>query len=54
MFALIVFAVDSRAIDENQEIPQEIMSALKELGLFGQIVPKEYGEKNHDFGGVKP
>ena len=35
--------VDSAEIDRGQEIPSEVLSGLKELGLFGLIVPEAYG-----------
>ncbi|XP_078065808.1 complex I assembly factor ACAD9, mitochondrial isoform X1 [Mustelus asterias] len=35
--------VDSRKIDLDAKIPPETMKGLKELGLFGQQVPVEYG-----------
>ncbi|XP_071082793.1 complex I assembly factor ACAD9, mitochondrial-like isoform X1 [Haliotis cracherodii] len=35
--------VDSKAIDTNAEIPDDTMQQLKDLGLFGQQIPQEYG-----------
>uniref|UniRef100_A0A3Q3WEA4 Uncharacterized protein n=1 Tax=Mola mola TaxID=94237 RepID=A0A3Q3WEA4_MOLML len=35
--------VDSAHIDRESKIPPETMSGLKELGLFGIMVPEEYG-----------
>ncbi|MGO9712427.1 MAG: acyl-CoA dehydrogenase family protein [Polyangiaceae bacterium] len=35
--------VDSAKIDEAQAIPAEVMTGLKELGLFGLPIPTEYG-----------
>ncbi|XP_070758177.1 complex I assembly factor ACAD9, mitochondrial [Enoplosus armatus] len=35
--------VDSAKIDREAKIPPETMSGLKELGLFGIMVPEEYG-----------
>ncbi|XP_060691527.1 complex I assembly factor ACAD9, mitochondrial [Hemiscyllium ocellatum] len=35
--------VDSKSIDIHARIPPETMKGLKELGLFGQQVPVEYG-----------
>ncbi|XP_055985204.1 complex I assembly factor ACAD9, mitochondrial [Sorex fumeus] len=35
--------VDSRRIDREGKIPQETLATLKNLGLFGQQVPEEYG-----------
>ncbi|KAK7102634.1 complex I assembly factor ACAD9, mitochondrial-like [Littorina saxatilis] len=36
-------SVDSRAIDVEAKIPEETLQGLKELGLFGQQIPQEYG-----------
>ncbi|KAG3116617.1 Acyl-CoA dehydrogenase family member 9 [Phytophthora idaei] len=33
--------VDSRAIDETKEIPQQVLNDIKELGLFGLQIPEE-------------
>jgi acyl-CoA dehydrogenase family member 9 len=35
--------VDSANIDRQQCIPAEVMAGLKELGLFGMLVPRRYG-----------
>ncbi|XP_072026164.1 complex I assembly factor ACAD9, mitochondrial-like [Amphiura filiformis] len=35
--------VDSKAIDVNAEIDQKTLQGLKDLGLFGQQVPEQYG-----------
>jgi acyl-CoA dehydrogenase family protein 9 len=35
--------VDSKAIDEQHCIPDEILQQLKDFGLFGQQIPHEYG-----------
>ncbi|XP_072928259.1 complex I assembly factor ACAD9, mitochondrial isoform X2 [Hemitrygon akajei] len=35
--------VDSKNIDLDAKIPSETMRGLKELGLFGQQIPEEYG-----------
>lgn len=35
--------VDSRKIDETGKIPPEVLQGLKDLGLYGQQVPQEYG-----------
>ncbi|XP_072136459.1 complex I assembly factor ACAD9, mitochondrial [Mobula birostris] len=35
--------VDSKNIDLDAKIPSETMKGLKELGLFGQQIPEEYG-----------
>lgn len=38
-----VKSVDSARIDQDEAIGPETMSALKELGAFGWLVPKEHG-----------
>jgi acyl-CoA dehydrogenase family protein 9 len=35
--------VDSAAIDREQCIPDEVMRGLKDLGLFGMLVPQSHG-----------
>jgi acyl-CoA dehydrogenase family protein 9 len=35
--------VDSANIDREQRIPDEVLSGLKELGLFGMLVPQSHG-----------
>src|SRR5258708_66740 len=35
--------VDSAAIDRAQAIPDSVINGMKELGLFGMIIPQEYG-----------
>ncbi len=35
--------VDSKSIDENAKIPDEVLQQLKNLGLFGQQIPVQYG-----------
>jgi acyl-CoA dehydrogenase family protein 9 len=35
--------VDSATIDRDQRIPDEVLAGLKELGLFGMIVPQSHG-----------
>lgn len=39
-----VISVDSAKIDREAQIPPETLSGLKELGLFGIMIPEEYGE----------
>lgn len=36
-------SVDSKKIDVEGKIPEETLEGLKELGLFGQQIPTEYG-----------
>jgi len=33
----------ARQIDEEKKIPQEILETCKELGLYGLLIPEEYG-----------
>ncbi len=35
--------VDAAKIDRDQAIPPEVLKGLKELGLFGTLIPEEYG-----------
>uniref|UniRef100_A0A4X2LCL9 Complex I assembly factor ACAD9, mitochondrial n=1 Tax=Vombatus ursinus TaxID=29139 RepID=A0A4X2LCL9_VOMUR len=35
--------VDSQKIDHDGVIPQETLDRLKQLGLFGMLIPEEYG-----------
>ena len=35
--------VDSRKIDAEGKIPEEVLQGIKELGLFGMTIPQEYG-----------
>uniref|UniRef100_A0A3P8WMQ5 Acyl-CoA dehydrogenase family, member 9 n=1 Tax=Cynoglossus semilaevis TaxID=244447 RepID=A0A3P8WMQ5_CYNSE len=35
--------VDSTKIDQDAKIPEETLTGLKELGLFGIMIPPEYG-----------
>lgn len=41
---LFAIPVDSAKIDREAHIPPETLNGLKELGLFGIMVPEEYGE----------
>ena len=34
--------VDSKAMDETKEIPLNVFSAFREIGLFGLQIPKEF------------
>jgi butyryl-CoA dehydrogenase len=36
-------------IDKNHKIPEQIISGLRELGLFGVYIPEEYGGANLSF-----
>lgn len=47
MFLGFSFSVDSAKIDKEAKIPTETMNGLKELGLFGIMIPEEYGEWLH-------
>ena len=35
--------MDSTAIDVNAKIDEKTLQGLKDLGLFGQQVPEDYG-----------
>jgi len=35
--------IDSRAIDEQARIPEALLAGLKDLGLFGMVIPEAYG-----------
>src|SRR3954464_9680501 len=35
--------VDSAKIDREHTIPQAVLDGMKELGLFGMIIPQDYG-----------
>ncbi len=35
--------IDARRIDEEGTIPEAVLSGLRELGLFGMLVPSEHG-----------
>ncbi|HEX3772330.1 MAG TPA: acyl-CoA dehydrogenase family protein [Polyangiaceae bacterium] len=35
--------VDSREIDRQARIPEDVIASLKELGLFGMAIPQAYG-----------
>lgn len=39
-----MISVDSAKIDQEAKIPPETLNGLKELGLFGIMVPEEYGK----------
>ncbi|XP_059143103.1 complex I assembly factor ACAD9, mitochondrial-like [Physella acuta] len=38
--------VDSKSIDVNAKIPDEVLQQLKDLGLFGLQIPEKYGGLN--------
>lgn len=41
---LFVIPVDSAKIDREAHIPPETLQGLKDLGLFGVMVPEEFGK----------
>lgn len=49
-FFFIVISVDSAKIDREAHIPPETLNGLKELGLFGIMVPEEFGKMIGTFG----
>jgi len=40
----ILTAVDSADIDKKAKIPEDVMGGLRDLGLFGLLIPEKYGE----------
>jgi acyl-CoA dehydrogenase family protein 9 len=36
-------SVDSKAIDKSHSIPDSVLQGMKELGLFGLLIPESYG-----------
>ena len=38
-----VFSVDSKSIDANAKIPDDVLQQVKDLGLFGLQIPLEFG-----------
>ena len=43
LHAFLVNEVDSVAIDENGEYPEDVLQGLRDLGLFGIKIDKKYG-----------
>jgi len=39
----MLFKVDSQVIDREASIPDDILQHLKDFGLFGLEIPREYG-----------
>src|SRR3954470_14140399 len=35
--------VDGRKLDEAGELPKELLQQLRESGLFGLVIPQDYG-----------
>lgn len=42
---MFLFAVDSRSIDQSAKIPDDVLQQVKDLGLFGLLIPEQYGRK---------
>ena len=40
----ILTTVDSADIDKKAKIPEDVMGGLRDLGLFGLLIPEKYGE----------
>lgn len=40
---MFYISVDSTSIDINAKISEETLQQLKDLGLFGQQIPEDYG-----------
>lgn len=45
-----MISVDSAKIDREAHIPSETLNGLKELGLFGIMVPEEFGKMIGTYG----
>src|SRR2546426_9280316 len=45
--------IDTRKLDREGEFPAELLQSLKEMGLFGLIVPEEHGGLGHSHSGVR-
>ena len=43
-FVYILTTVDSADIDKKAKIPEDVMGGLRDLGLFGLLIPEKYGE----------
>mgnify|MGYP006202781921 CR=1 FL=1 len=41
----------SREIEENDEVPRDLIDKARELGLFGLTIPEEYGGIGLDLAG---
>jgi acyl-CoA dehydrogenase len=41
----------SREIEENDEVPRDLIGKAREIGLFGLTIPEEYGGSGLDLGG---
>src|SRR4051812_17068696 len=35
--------VNAKSIDENAKIPPEVLDEMRQMGLFGIIIPEEFG-----------
>ena len=44
LWMYFLLSVDSKAIDYNAKIDDVTMQGLKDLGLFGQQIPQQYGK----------
>ncbi|XP_039263075.2 complex I assembly factor ACAD9, mitochondrial-like isoform X2 [Styela clava] len=42
---LSTYEINSKKLDEDAEIPKELVEKLKKLGLFGMLIPEEYDGK---------
>lgn len=43
MYDMLPISVDGPKIDKDAKIPQDTLEGLKNLGLYGQQIPVEYG-----------
>lgn len=39
-----LFSVNSTEIDQKGKIPDDFLQSLKDLGLFGRMIPAKYGK----------
>lgn len=44
VYLILISTVDSAQIDKDAKIPEDVMRGLRDLGLFGLLIPEEYGE----------
>ena len=43
LYHVLPISVDSKGIDQNAKIPDEVLQQIKDLGLFGLLIPEEHG-----------
>lgn len=47
-YIISFFSVNSNYIDESGKIPEDLIQDLKDMGLFGRMMPKKYGNYKFD------